>query len=147
MNTLKKGKLICYRFTNLLNRYVLKMKVYFKTNKLGEYEMNLNKVKLKIKAISLADEAKTIKRLEKGCVDKYGTNPIYLHRVIDVRDESRATNLARAYIAGKEYRKTEPSRKPCKEYKFEKIKGRLYTLVLKYGDRSCKAKIDNWLSG
>ena len=109
--------------------------------------MNLNKIKLKIKAISLADEAKTIKRLEKGCVDKYGTNPIYLHRVIDVRNEARATGLARAYIAGKEYKKTEPSRNPDNEYKFEKIKGRLYRLILKYGDRSCKEKIDNWLSG
>lgn len=107
--------------------------------------MNLNKIKLKIKAMSLAEESKIIKRLEKGCEDKYGTNPIYLHRIQDVRNESRATNLARAFISGQTYKNIESSRKPEKERTFELIKGRFYKIVQKYGEGS-KQDIDAWLS-
>lgn len=106
--------------------------------------MNLEKVKLKVKTLSLAEEAKIIKRLEKGCVDEYGINPIYLHRTIDVRNEARATHLARAFLSHKQYKSTEPSRKPEKEMQFNKVKKRLYKIVYKYGKGSQEV-VDNWL--
>ena len=106
--------------------------------------MNLEKVKLKVKTLSLAEEAKIIKRLEKGCIDEYGTNPIYLHRTIDVRNEARATHLARAFLSHRQYKSIEPSRKPEKELQFNTVKKRLYKIVHKYGKGSQEV-VDNWL--
>ena len=106
--------------------------------------MNLNKIKLKIKTISLADESRTIKRLEKGCENERGFNPIYSHRVKEVRNEARATHLARAFISGMPYKSIEPSRKYCKERTFAKIRERLYKIAAKY-NRASKADINEWL--
>lgn len=106
--------------------------------------MNLNKIKLKIKTISLADESRTIKRLEKGCENENGFNPIYSHRVKEVRNEARATHLARAFMSGKTYKSIEPSRKYCKERAFAKIKARLYKIANKYSNAS-RNDIDKWL--
>ena len=86
--------------------------------------MNINKVKLKVKALSLAAESRIIKKLEHGCEDKWGTNPIYLHRINEVRRESRATHLARAFLSGKAYSSAEASRKPQREFEFSKVKKR-----------------------
>ena len=56
------------------------------------------------------------------------------HRRWDVRNENRATFLARAYIAGKPYNEVEQRRKPENEYKFvTKIIPRVVAMVEKYG--------------
>mgnify|MGYP003488840732 CR=1 FL=1 len=56
------------------------------------------------------------------------------HRRWDVRNENRATFLARAYIAGKAYNEVEQRRKPENEYKFTaKIIPRVVAMVEKYG--------------
>jgi len=56
------------------------------------------------------------------------------HRKVDVRNENRATFLARAYIAGKAYNEVEQRRKPENEYKFtSKIIPRVVAMVEKYG--------------
>ncbi len=109
--------------------------------------MNLNKVKLKVKALSLAEEARIIRRLEKTCYDEYGCNEIREHRIFDVRRESRATNLARAFLSGKSYRSIEPSRKPEKELEFFKAKKRLITLAKKYSytREDVDNAIETWL--
>jgi len=110
--------------------------------------MNLNKVKLKVKTLSLAEEAKIIKRLEKGCEDKYGTNPIYLHRIQEVRREARATHLARAFLSGKAYSTVESSRKPEKHLEFQRTKKRLNNIISKYGYSSGNPQlaIESWLT-
>jgi len=112
-----------------------------------EIEMNLNKVKLKVKALSLAAESRIIKKLEHGCEDDWGTNPIYLHRINEVRRESRATHLARAFLSGKTYSSAESSRRPSRELEFYKVKKRLTSIVSKYGYSSddVNATIDEWL--
>jgi hypothetical protein len=109
--------------------------------------MNLNKVKLKVKALSLAEEARIIKRLEKGCENDWGFNPIYDHRVKNVRNEARATNLARAFLSGKAYSRAENSRKPEKEYNFNYIKKRLIKIVSNYGyvGDNAESTIEAWL--
>ena len=109
---------------------------------------NLNKIKLKVKALSLQEEAKIIKRLEKGCEDENGVNPIYLHRIQDVRTEARATNLARAFLAGKNYKTVENSRKFEKEWEFKRVKKRLYNIIRKYGEFDfSQHEVDKWLLG
>jgi hypothetical protein len=56
------------------------------------------------------------------------------HRTFDVRNENRATYLARAYIAGIPYSCVEQRRKPEKEYVFQhKIINRVASMVAKYG--------------
>ena len=109
--------------------------------------MNINKVKLKVKALSLAAESRIIKKLEHGCEDKWGTNPIYLHIINEVRRESRATHLARAFLSGKAYSSAEASRKPQREFEFSKVKKRLTSIVGKYGysNDDVNATIEEWL--
>jgi hypothetical protein len=88
-------------------------------------------IELKIKAKSLAAEARIIRAEEKKLKAKarharehqqsdaetghgYRLNRIYLHRTQDVRAEARATHLARAFMAGRPYVEIEasPRKKP-----------------------------------
>lgn len=58
------------------------------------------------------------------------------HRTCDVRNENRATYLARAYIAGIPYTCVEQRRKPEKEYRFQNYTiNRVASMVSKYGDK------------
>lgn len=69
------------------------------------------------------------------------------HRRSDVRNENRATFLARAYIAGKSYKKVEKKRKEEREYMFyQKILPRVLTLVKKYSNPNLDLKhITAWV--
>ena len=109
--------------------------------------MNLNKVKLKVKALSLAAESRIIKKLEHGCEDEWGINPIYLHRINEVRRESRATHLARGFLSGKAYSTLENSRKPQREIEFSRVKTRLLSIVRNYGytKDNVESTINTWL--
>ena len=67
---------------------------------------------LKIKIKSLADESKTIRAEEKKLITaKQGPSMtrqgLYLHRVNDVRSESRAALIAYGYLRGRAYRQIE----------------------------------------
>lgn len=104
-------------------------------------------IELKIKAKHLALEPAIIRKEEKKLLKQirwmkehqqptekleYKRNSLYEHRVKNVRDEARATNLARAYIAGKTYTSIE---KTCKNYeKLFSLSGRITSMVAKYGD-------------
>ena len=58
------------------------------------------------------------------------------HRRWDVRNENRATFLARAFLEGKPYKEVEQKRKPENEYKFQQyIIPRVAAMVNKYNDR------------
>lgn len=69
------------------------------------------------------------------------------HRRSDVRNENRATFLARAYIVGKSYKKVEKKRKEEREYMFyQKILPRVLTLVKKYSNPNLDLKhITAWV--
>lgn len=69
------------------------------------------------------------------------------HRRLDVRNENRATFLARAYIAGKSYKKVEQKRKEEREYMFyQKILPRVLALVKKYSNPNLDLKhITAWV--
>ena len=59
------------------------------------------------------------------------------HRRWDVRNENRATFLARAYLQGKFYSTVEQKRKPENEYKFQVyIVPRIVAMVNKYGPKN-----------
>lgn len=70
------------------------------------------------------------------------------HRRWDVRNENRATFLARAYIAGKSYAAVEQYRKPEREFDFNTyIIPRVVAMVNKYGTRIADRKdIAKWAS-
>jgi hypothetical protein len=103
-------------------------------------------IELKIKSKHLALEPKVIRHEErklKGQI-KYtkGTDALLImkldslvrHRRWNVRNESRATELARAYLAGKPYTSVELKRKPENEYTFRQfIIPRIVAMVTKYG--------------
>jgi len=135
-------------------------------------------IELKIKSKHLGVEASIIRFEEQKLLKQYqwslnqylkaGNNDMYpsstdaafnsycslnKHRRWDVRNENRATFLARAYIAGKAYCSVEQKRKPENEYTFIAfIIPRVVAMVAKYGsnkmqlkiyDRDTKAMVDN----
>lgn len=68
-------------------------------------------------------------------------NSLNQHRKWDVRNENRATFLARAYIAGKPYASTEANRKPENEAKFNSyIIPRVVAMVAKYSKEPTSLK-------
>ena len=124
-------------------------------------------VELKIKSKHLGEEARIIRfeerKLERqvawarnkhratGSNDEYPTHTdknaitwssLNHHRRWDVRNENRATFLARAYIEGKPYVSVEQKRKPENESKFYAyILPRVTAMVAKYGATKVPLKI------
>ena len=118
-------------------------------------------IELKIKSKHLSEEVKIIRFEERKLFKQYqwslneyrkaGHNGMYprwydkaftsytsinYHRRWIVRNENRATYLARAYIAGIPYKSIEQKRKPDNEGTFEKIiLPRVFAMVVKYGSR------------
>jgi len=114
-------------------------------------------VELKIKSKHLALEPAIIRREERKLLKQlawlrsYGMEAVlndpafqsmnskyeslHNHRKWNVRNEARATELARAYIAGKPYASVEKKRKLANECKFVRyIIPRIAAMVQKYGD-------------
>mgnify|MGYP003346539654 CR=1 FL=1 len=105
-------------------------------------------IELKIKSKHLGLEATVIRHEErklkkqirwqsdKGEADRslvYKLQSIHNHRVFDVRNENRATFLARAFIAGTPYNKVEVKRRDDKAYEFNAyIIPRVLEMVKKY---------------
>ena len=88
------------------------------STKTVNYEKCLTKAKFRVKIRSLADEARVIRHEErrmKGWATRRGlpgrrcAKPLADHRRQDVRAESRAALLARAYYLGIPYRVLEPT--------------------------------------
>tara|TARA_B110000977_G_C10963533_1_gene449498 strand:- start:406 stop:861 length:456 start_codon:yes stop_codon:yes gene_type:complete len=116
-------------------------------------------IELKIKSKHLGQEARIIRFEERkllknlrsnidwhkanGSNDEYAVwqdkhfnsySSLHSHRTINVRNENRATFLARAYIEGTPYLEAENNRKPEKEYDFNYvILPRVIAMVLSYG--------------
>lgn len=104
-------------------------------------------IELKIKAKHLAlepgiirHEEEKLKKQIKYCRDtgtsyselKNQLESLVRHRKWDVRNEARATNLARAFLAGKSYTSTESKRN--EEYLFQHyIIPRIVSMANKYG--------------
>jgi hypothetical protein len=119
-------------------------------------------IELKIKSKHLSEEVKIIRFEERKLFKQYqwslnkyraaGHNDMYPrwndkafmcycsinhHRRWDVRNETRATFIARAYIAGIPYKSVEQKRKVDNEPNFQKyILPRVFAMVVKYGKRA-----------
>lgn len=120
-------------------------------------------VELKIKSKSLAAEARIIRDEElkvkalirkraalQKPVSKLESNrrKLYMHRVGTVREEARATFLARAYLSGKTRERVE-KRPADGEYKplGYHVNSRVKAMVTKYGPRPFdEAALEEWLS-
>src|SRR5258705_7523629 len=87
------------------------------------------RVYLRIKALSLAAESKIIRkemRKYEGPTAAY--QGLHLHRTVDVREESRATNIAMGFLKGLQYKQIE-----AKCYQGPNWK-RVRNLITKYGE-------------
>lgn len=74
-----------------------------------------------------------------GLLSKY--NSLAKHRKWNVRNEARATHLARAYIAGLPYKSVESKRE--NEFLFKQfILPRIFSMVAKYGDKPIVKKFN-----
>ena len=118
-------------------------------------------IELKIKSKHLSEEARIIRFEEHKLLKQYqwalnnyratGNNEMYPrwndkafmsytslsnHRRWDVRNENRATFLARAFIAGVPYDTVEQKRKQENEFAFQNyVLTRVFAMVFKYGKR------------
>lgn len=114
-------------------------------------------LELKIKSKHLTEEAKIIRFEENKLrrqvrylheaqreVDAYAAfykwQSLNSHRRQDVRVENRATFLARAYLAGKDYSEVEQKRSPDMEYDFQsRVIPRIVAMINKYGSTAVDA--------
>lgn len=120
-------------------------------------------IELKIKSKHLGLEAKVIKfeeaklkRQIRWHCERYSPNDslvwkfnsIVHHRKWDVRNENRATFLARAFIAGVPYKTVEHKRKPENEYTFQiYVLPRVLAMVNRYHNRNItKDAIEEWIN-
>lgn len=132
-------------------------------------------IELKIKALSLAAEARVIRNQEKRIGrklsklhakmanspgDNTGTlkfsqhrnidnlTSIHTHRVLQVREEARLTHLARAYLKGTPYKEVENKTLPAKtlsEDHFERI-SRMATSYGQTMARIWPTNIEDWVT-
>ena len=112
-------------------------------------------IELKIKSKHLSAEAKIIRfeelkiksKANKSTTDIKTLNNLSNHRKINVRRENRATFLARALIANKEYSTVEPSctfyNNPLNDTKLLK---RIHSMVNTYGTKVSYYSIKNWIT-
>ena len=116
-------------------------------------------VELKIKAKHLAAEAKIIRfeenkykerikntdKLEQKEKLTYTFQSLRNHRRFDVKNEARATHLARAFIKGVSYSSVE--RKRLDDYHFRVwILPRIHMMAMKYGNRKTTIEdIKSWV--
>ena len=102
------------------------------------------KTYLKVKGLSLAAEARIIKRLEKA----RNSHPklrasLHLHRTVEVRNEARSTHLALGFLRGTPYTKMELPLRPLNAGHLKSKNAtrtapdwkRVEQLVLKYGQQ------------
>jgi hypothetical protein len=87
---------------------------------------------LKVKIKSLAEESRIIRKEE---LRSKGTlrNQLRLHRVNDVRSESRATLITYNFLRGISYKRTEPNPTYISSHAEKRLWGRVETMVKKYG--------------
>jgi hypothetical protein len=116
-------------------------------------------IELKIKSKHLSEEARII-RFEENKIKRHSRHvrnrqgyvtadevlntyhSLNHHRRWDVRNENRATFIARAYLAGIPYNQVEQKRKPENEYTFQwHILPRVASMVAKYGSKKIQKKI------
>ena len=116
-------------------------------------------IELKIKSKHLSEEARII-RFEENKIKRHSRHvrnrqghvtadevlqtfhSLNHHRRWDVRNENRATFLARAYIEGVPYRQVEQKRKEENEWTFWwQVFPRVASMVSKYGDKKIQKKV------
>ena len=112
------------------------------------------RVELKIKEKHLASEAKIIRFEEQKYINRFRKSTkddqkqklidtyfsLKQHRQFNVKNEARATHLARAYISGKTYNSVEKKRLDD-TYFVTWILPRVHMMVMKYGNR--KTTVDD----
>jgi hypothetical protein len=127
-------------------------------------------IELKIKSKHLSEEARIIRfeenkllknvRYRRNKHNEAGHNAEYKtyddrdfssykslnhHRRWNVRNENRATFLARAYIAGVPYKSVEQKRNPDKEYQFRNyILSRVASMIARYGYGKVSGEDREW---
>ena len=108
--------------------------------------IKMNLVKLKIKAKHLATEPAIIRHEERKVtgMDRWD---LQQHRKWDVRNEARATQLAIAFIKGKDINKIEPKRRDPSGYNHTIVLRRIIAMVKKYGDRNIpESVVRDWFN-
>lgn len=107
----------------------------------------MNLVKLKIKAKHLATEPAII-RHEEGKIQGWQRNVFQFHRIWDVRNEARATQLAIAFLKGKDIKDCEPVRRTINCSKHDIVEKRVISMVQKYSTHKVPSSvISYWFRG
>lgn len=110
---------------------------------MNDETVKLNLIKLKIKAKSLAAEARIIRK-EENKLSGLRKHALSEHRKGTVRRHARATFLAIAYLKGRPYKTVE---KTCwnTTLRDRYIIPKVVAMVQKYGPRDAAMGIKDWL--
>lgn len=100
---------------------------------------------LKVKIKSLSEESRIIRKEELRSRGELRCL-LRLHRVNDVRHETRATLIAYNYLRGISYQRTEPNVLPLCDYQDKKLWQRVGTMVEKYG-KVHRDNLEAWRNG
>jgi len=88
------------------------------------------RVALKVKAKSLADEAKIIRKEEGRAKSWYDMIQLKEHRRTVVRYEARSALLAYGFLRGTPYRTMEPSTKPGNEPDWKRVRQLIHKYIV-----------------
>ena len=104
---------------------------------------------LRVKIKSLAAEARIIRKEERLALEFRNRSlydGLHTHRVRDVRDEARATQLAYAILRGRDYRDVEPNARQLSDWDFRQLAARIVKMVTKYGGRTYEhSELKAWM--
>ena len=106
-------------------------------------------IKLKIKAKHLAAEPAIIKHEEAKLPAGWARDVLRDHRVHDVCNEARATQLAIAFLKHQPYHSVEPALKEPNHVKHKAVAKRIVSMIRKYGNYRTFATSDlnDWSDG
>lgn len=86
-------------------------------------------------------QIKDISGFKEALKISYKYQSLQQHRTVVVRNEARATHLARAFISGKAYNSVEKTRKDEKLFQ-NHILPKVFSMVMKYGNEQIYKKYD-----
>jgi len=98
---------------------------------------------LKVKIKSLAEESRIIRLEERKSYVNSQREQLYLHRVCDVREESRAAQIAYAYLRGRSLSSIESGAKPS--WIRDRVYRRAHKIVQKFGLAKTHGDFQRWL--
>lgn len=107
------------------------------------FKFPANRIYIKVKIKSLAEEARIIRSEEHKAKYDSTREGLHAHRVIQVREEARASLLAYGYLRGLSLSQVEKNSYPS--FTRNRVYNRAHAIVHKYGSKEAAYGFLSWL--